>query len=114
MRSRRLTSALPDDLAPMLLKIGQDLSLARRIRRMSQDELAHRLSASRKLIARMEKGDPTASFGAYAMAAWVLGLTKNFEEVFSPERDPVFQREARLAVPRKARKKSGADESPYF
>ena len=114
MRSRRLTSALPDDLARLLVRIGQDLSVARRVRRMSQEELAHRLNASRKLVARMEKGDPTVSFGAYALAAWIMGLTKNLEEIFSQERDPVFQREARLAVPRKVRKKSGADESLDF
>lgn len=55
---------------------------------------------------------PTVSFGAYAMAAWLMGLTKNLEELFSQERDPVFQREARLAVPQKVRKKFNADENP--
>ena len=114
MRSRRLTSAFPDDLARLLVRIGQDLSVARRVRRMSQEELAQRLNASRKLVARMEKGDPTVSFGAYALAAWIMGLTKNLEEIFSQERDSVFQREARLAVPRKVRRKSGADQSLDF
>lgn len=114
MRSRRLTSTLPEDLTTLLTRIGQDLSVARRIRRMSQEDLAQRLNASRRLVTRMEKGDPTVSFGAYAMAAWLMGLTKNLEELFSQDRDPVFQREARLAVPRKVRKKSGADESLDF
>lgn len=106
MRNRLLNQTLPDDLLPLLQRLGSDLSAARRIRRMSQEDLAQRLNVSRKLVARMERGDPSVSFGAYVMSAWVMNLSDNLLDMFAQERDPVFQREARLALPQRVRAKT--------
>jgi hypothetical protein len=58
----------------------------------------------------MEKGDPTVSFGAYAMAARLMDLSDNLLEMFAQERDPVFQREARFALPQRIRAKTKPED----
>lgn len=76
---------------------------------MSQATLAERLHVSRKVVVAMEKGDPRVNFGSYALAAWTMGLERGILEVFSPERDPVFQREARLGLRERVRATSSAE-----
>lgn len=114
MRDRRLTSTIPDELKVVLFRVGEDISVARRVRRMSQSDLAGRINVTRKLISRMEKGDPTVSFGAYAVAAWVMGLSGHLLDIFSPDRDPVFRREVRLGLPKRIKAKRVDDEDLDF
>ena len=53
----------------------------------------------------MEKGDPNVSFGAYMMAAWVMGLDGNLSGIFAREKDWVFLERATLALPKRVRQK---------
>ncbi|MCE6959354.1 hypothetical protein LAZ40_09850 [Cereibacter sphaeroides] len=103
MEERRTVKFFPDALVPILKHLGADLAAARKVRRMTQDDLAGRLSLARKTVVAMEKGDPRVGFGAYALAAWVMGLEQNLLGIFDPANDPVFQREARLAMPKRVR-----------
>lgn len=114
MRTRRITETLPDELMVGLHALGRDIAAARRARRMSQDDLAGRLNVGRKTVIRMEKGDERVKFGAYASAAWVMGLETNLVSAFSTDRDPVQLREARLSLPRRIdapRERQGGHES---
>lgn len=98
MDERRITSTFPDQLVPILHQLGADLAAARKVRGMSQAEMSQRINISRKTVGAMEKGDPRVGIGAYAVAAWVMGLEKNLTKMFDQREDPVFQREARLGL----------------
>lgn len=111
-RTRRLTTALPEDLKQMMIGMGADLSIARRSRRFSQQGLADEMCVSRKLVSRMENGDPTVSFGAYAMTARVMKLDGKLTEIFSPRRDKVFQEKARSALEKRVRDKKPDRDDP--
>lgn len=100
---RRSKWILPDDLRQKLDEMGFDIATARRVRNISQDGLANQIQVSRKVVARMEKGDPTVSFGSYVMAATVMGLDGNLTGIFAKEKDPVFQERALQAVKQRAR-----------
>ncbi|MCW3783569.1 helix-turn-helix transcriptional regulator [Defluviimonas salinarum] len=109
MEDRRISGAFPDALVPLLRRMGEDLAVARKARRLTQDDLASRMNVARKTVINMEKGDPRVSFGAYAVAGWIMGLEQNLLSAFDPGNDPVFQREARLAQPKRVRADTGND-----
>ena len=101
MRQRKIHETLPDSLLNALRVFGDDLSAARRARRLSQDSLAGRMNVSRRTVMRMERGDPSVSMASYAGAAWIMGLEKNLLNSIASEYDPVQQREARLGLPKR-------------
>ena len=70
-----------------LAKFGVDLSVARRKRRLSVAMVCERLGISRATWARMEKGDPRVSMGAYGQAMFVLGFGTPFDEVIDQSKD---------------------------
>ena len=65
---------LPQNVRGSLVKLGADLSIARRKRRLTAAMMCERLGVSKSTWQRMEKGDPTVSMGAYAQALFVLGF----------------------------------------
>ncbi len=65
---------LPPSVRRSLSKLGSDLSIARRKRRLTVAMMCERLGVSRSTWQRMEKGDATVSMGAYAQALFVLGF----------------------------------------
>lgn len=109
MEERRLTETLPDDLVLKMKAFGSDLTAARKARSWSQSALSEKLNVSRKTVVAMEQGSPAVSFGAYAAAAWVMGLERNLLSTFDPEVDPVFQQKARLDLPKRVRASRGPD-----
>lgn len=102
MQGKRSKMTIPDSLILALSRMGADLSAARRARRMSQDDLAGRLNVARRTLVRMERGDPTVSMGAYATAAWVLGVEKRFLSGFETPAEE-GAREHRLGLPKRVR-----------
>lgn len=102
---------LPDDLDRKLRTMGEDIAAARKVRRMTQEDLAERIGVSRITVVRMERGDAGTSFGALAGAAWVMGLEDALTGAFSPDKDPVFQREARLGLPQRVRPRDASHDT---
>lgn len=86
MRSSVL-NLLPPPLRRSLTKMGGDLALARRKRRLTSAMMAERVGVSKSTYLRLEKGDPTVSLGAYAMALYVLGFGAALGELVDPGRD---------------------------
>jgi DNA-binding XRE family transcriptional regulator len=101
MQAKRSKMTIPDPLLGLLSRMGSDLSAARRTRAITQDDMAGRLNVSRRTLIRMERGDPTVSLGAYATAAWVLGLEERFLSGFHPEAEA--EREVRRSLPQRVR-----------
>jgi DNA-binding XRE family transcriptional regulator len=73
MRSNVLLR-LPSAVRRSLVKMGRDLSVARRKRRITQAMMAERIGVAEATYLRIERGDPTVGIAAYAMAFFVLGL----------------------------------------
>ena len=53
-----MSDFMPLPVERAVRKLGHDLSLARRRRRISQDSMAQRMGASVSTVRRIEKGDP--------------------------------------------------------
>lgn len=89
---------LPPIVAKSLVKLGQDLAVARRKRHLTIKMMAERTGVVPNTYSRIERGDPAASLGIYAMALYVLGFGGALGEVIDARRDDVglLQDEARL------------------
>ena len=86
MRSA-VVDVLPPQVRRSLAKLGEDIALARRKRRLTSRMMAERLAISRSTYARVEKGDPKVSLGIYAMALFALGFGDALGAVIDPGRD---------------------------
>ena len=86
MRST-VVDVLPAKVRRSLTKLGADLALARRRRRLTTAMMAERVAVAKSTYLRVEKGDPTVSMGAYAMALFVLGFEEALDELADARRD---------------------------
>jgi hypothetical protein len=80
-------NSIPLPAAYALRKLGRDLAIARRKRRISTADMAARLFVSRDTLWRMERGDPTVSAGTLATAVFVLGLHDRLGNLAAPSAD---------------------------
>jgi len=72
-----------------LLKLGSDLSLARRRRHFSQASLAERMGASLSTVRRMEKGDLRVPIHFFARALYVFGEIQALERLLDTANDEI-------------------------
>ena len=82
-----LFERLPPPVLRSLTKLGRDLGIARRKRRITAEMMAERMSVSKPTYLRAERGDPTVGLGVYAMALFVLGLGAPFGDLVDASRD---------------------------
>ena len=80
-------NVLPSRLRQSLLKLGLDLSTARRKRHLTVEMLAERVGVSRTTYQKVEKGDPKVSMGIYAMALFVLGFPDALAQIADARQD---------------------------
>lgn len=80
MKSNAFT-ALPRAAKSALCKLGEDLAVARKKRRISTVSMAERAFISRNTLYKIERGDPTVSMGAYASVLGILGLASGLGDV---------------------------------
>ncbi len=81
------SSSLPLPASRALRKLGHDLAVARRKRRISTADMASRLFVSRDTLWRLEKGDPSVAIGTLATALFILQLHERFYDLASPASD---------------------------
>jgi DNA-binding XRE family transcriptional regulator len=86
MRSSVL-DVLPTKVRRSLAKFGGDIAIARRKRNLSVMMMSERLGVAKSTYFRVEKGDPTVSVGAYAMALFTLGFGDVLGDIVDPRRD---------------------------
>lgn len=70
------TSTLPRAARQALAKLGEDITLARKKRRISTVSMSERAFISRGTLYKLEKGDPSVSMGVYATVLFILGLSE--------------------------------------
>ena len=80
---------LPLPVRRGLKKLGEDIALARRRRRISTRSMAERLGVSLKTLQRLEKGDPTVAVGTVATAMLVLSELERFTNLLDTARDDI-------------------------
>lgn len=101
------SSNLPIPVRSALRKLGQDISDARRRRRISTLLMAERAGLSRATLSKIEKGDATVSLGGYAAVLFVLGLTNRLQDMADAAHDLTGRELADEALPKRIYSKRG-------
>jgi transcriptional regulator with XRE-family HTH domain len=78
---------LPRAARNALAKLGEDIAVARRKRRISTVSMAERAFISRNTLYKVERGDPTVSIGIYATVLGLLGLAEQLGDVADRRED---------------------------
>lgn len=92
-------------------KLGSDISLARRRRRISQASLAERMGASLSTVRRMEKGDIKVPIHFYARALHVFGEIHSLEHLLDTPKDEIGLALLDEQLPKRVRSRSGGPPS---
>ena len=106
-------SAMPAQVLDELRSLGQDISVARRRRRISRRQMAERMMVNPKTVDRMENGDPKLSIGLLATALWVLGMPKRLSGLVSPESDSAGTQEEIRRLPNAIRSLKAAEAEDF-
>ncbi len=104
MARKNLQETLPLSVLRALKQLGEDISVARRRRRLTAELLAERALTSRSAVRRIEQGDPTVSMGLYAAVLHVLGLEGRLASLVAPEEDELGMDLERESLPKRVRR----------
>jgi hypothetical protein len=96
---------IPPPLRCSLSKLGADLCVARRKRKLTVEMMAKRVGVAKATYMRVERGDPTVSMGAYAMTLFVLGFSEILADVADSRSDDVGLRLDAERLPKRVRVK---------
>jgi transcriptional regulator with XRE-family HTH domain len=107
MKASRSKTALPLPASRALVRLGEEVSIARRRRRISVALMSERALISRNTLTRVEKGDPTVSMGAYATVLFILGMTDRLGQVADPALDKVGLSLEETRLPKRIRAATG-------
>lgn len=95
--------ALPRPVERALRTLGQDISAARRMRRLNQGELAQRIGASLSTVRRMEDGYPGTALHTFLRTLHVLGRLDAMVKVLALENDDLGMELMREQLPQRVR-----------
>ncbi|MCL2162131.1 MAG: helix-turn-helix domain-containing protein [Betaproteobacteria bacterium] len=101
-------SPIPPLVERAICKLGNDLSLARRRRHISQTSLAERMGASLSTVRRMENGDVRVPIHFIARALHVLGEIHALERLLDTQNDDIGLALQDEQLPKRVRSKSRA------
>jgi hypothetical protein len=101
MRVSKAQTALPLPVRRGLRKLGADISIGRRRRKITTTLMAQRAFIDRRSLARVEKGDPGVSMAIYATVLYVLGMMDRLGDLASPANDSIGQMLADEQLPRR-------------
>ena len=87
--SAKIDATLPTPVTRALVKLGHDLSLARRRRMLTQESMAERIQTSVATLRRLEKGDPRIPIGTIAQAFFVLGELNKISSMLDTASDDI-------------------------
>lgn len=105
MRASRAKTALPLPVRRALKKLGSDIAVARKRRRIPVALMAERAFITRPTLAKVEAGSAGVSLGIYATVLFVLGMTERLADLVDPARDPLGQSLEEERLPKRIRLK---------
>lgn len=97
---------LPLPVERAIAKLGNDLSLARRRRHISQQSLAERIGASLSTVKRMEQGDVRIPLHFIARALYVFGEIERLSSLIDTAQDAIGLTLADEQLPQRIRRKT--------
>lgn len=103
-KAESLPVPLPVERA--ITKLGNDLALARRRRRISQESLAIRIGASLSTVKRMEKGDMRIPLHFIARTLHVFGELERLTALIDTAKDDIGLTLADEQLPQRVRRKT--------
>ncbi len=99
---------MPRPVERALHRLGQDISIARRVRRLSQEDLAQRIGTSLSTVRRMEDGYPGTALHTFLRALHVLGRLEDMVRVMATENDTLGMELVREQLPQRVRTSGGS------
>ncbi|WP_343311344.1 helix-turn-helix transcriptional regulator [Chromohalobacter beijerinckii] len=99
--------AMPPPVARALRHLGHDLSMARRMRRLTQEDLAQRIGTSLSTVRRMEDGYPGTALHTFLRALHVLGRLEDVVKIMALEQDTLGLELAQDQLPQRVRSAGG-------
>lgn len=104
---------LPLPVERAVVKLGRDISRARRRRQLTQASLAERIGASLATVQRLEKGDPRIALHFVARALHVFGELERLNQLLDAGEDAMGlmlmdEQLPQRVRPRKAASSAGA------
>lgn len=100
-------TAMPPPVARALRKLGHDLSVARRTRRWTQQDLAQRMGTSVSTVRRMEDGNPGTALHTFLRALHVLGRLEDMVKVMALDQDVLGLELTQQQLPQRVRSAGG-------
>lgn len=85
--SKIADQSLPPPVAASLEALGRNIRIARKRRRMGEQDLATLAHTSRATIRRLESGAPGVGLGILASVLWVLQLHDDLGRLAAPDTD---------------------------
>jgi transcriptional regulator with XRE-family HTH domain len=110
---RALTSP-PLPVTRSLNRLGQAVSMARRRRRLTQQDLAERIGASANTVRRMEAGFPGTALVHVARALQVFGELDKLDQLLETPQDTIGLTLMDEQLPQRVRKPRKTPESGAF
>lgn len=100
-------AAMPPPVARALRQLGHDLSVARRTRRWTQQDLAQRMDASVSTVRRMEDGNPGTALHTFLRALHVLGRLEDMASIMALDQDTLGLELTQQQLPQRVRSAGG-------
>jgi len=100
-------AAMPPPVARALRQLGHDLSVARRTRRWTQQDLAQRMDTSVSTVRRMEDGNPGTALHTFLRALHVLGRLEDMVRIMVLDQDTLGLALMQQQLPQRVRSVGG-------
>ena len=103
---------LPSNAARNELQtLGENISIARKRRRLTIRHMAEAASVTPETIRRLEKGEPGVSIGTLAMVILALGECGRLEKLLSPSTDDIGMVISVHDLPKRVREKGKSQKT---
>ena len=99
----------PPSVSSTLLKLGEDLSRARRRRRLTRASVAERAGISEATLKRLEKGDGRVALESFARALNVLNELHRLRSIIDVADDELGIQLMDERLPKRVRKQRSSD-----
>jgi len=107
-------NVLPLPVERTLQRVGHGISLARRRRHMSQQDLAARIEASVSTVRRMEEGHPGTAMQHFVRVMQVFGELDRVEHLLDTPQDAIGLALMDEKLPQRVRRAKGTPPSRGF
>ncbi len=108
------TSPVPLPVTRSLTRLGRAISLARRRRHLTQEDLAERIGVSAHTVRRMEAGHPGTALVHFARALQVFGELTQLDQLLDTPQDTIGLILMDEKLPQRVRKPRKTSETGAF